>query len=297
MRDVIVRGQGMLHAMARPQGTAVAEGENAVAGKCTVEHHLGTGGVILRILDALAAVHHEALKRCLHHAVVKDRGLLAEILLHDVVDGVSAAGSRLLLRHREGVGRIEDGCLREKMRIHVADLVVGLGSRDHAPTIVLTACRRKGQDIHHRQRVLRKHLTTDQIPRLAVILRARGDRLRTIEDAAAAHREDHVDLLLLTDLHTIQHTRIILRIRLNARKLIDLEIREQLLHLIIEPHPLDASATIGEQHPLTKRLHHRRKLRNHTLTENQPRRRYIIKILHNCYLFSSYVLLKSLLPI
>ena len=103
VRDVIVRGQGMLHAMARPQRAAVAEGEYAVAGKGAVQHHLGAGGVILRIIDALAAVHHEALERCLHHAVVKDRGLLAEILLHDVVDGVRAAGSRLLLRHREGV--------------------------------------------------------------------------------------------------------------------------------------------------------------------------------------------------
>ena len=210
-----------------------------------------------------------------------------------MVDGVCASGCGLLLRHRKGIGRIEDGGLREKMRIHVTDLIVGLGSRDNASTIVLTAGRGQRQDIYHRQCVLCEHLTADQIPRLTLVLRTRSDRLRAVEDAAAAHREDYIDLLLLTDLHTLQHARIILRIRLNARKLIDLEIREQLLHLIIEPHPLDAAATIGEQHPLAERLHHRRKLRNHTLTENQPRRRYIIKISHICYLFSSYVLLKQ----
>ena len=71
VRDVIVRGQGVLEAMARPQGAAVAEGENTVAGEGAVQHHLGAGGIILRIFDALATVHHEALERCLHHAVIE----------------------------------------------------------------------------------------------------------------------------------------------------------------------------------------------------------------------------------
>ena len=71
VRDVIVRGQGMLEAMARPQGAAVTEGENTVAGEGAVQHHLGAGGIILRIFDTLATVHHEALERCLHHAVIE----------------------------------------------------------------------------------------------------------------------------------------------------------------------------------------------------------------------------------
>ena len=87
----------MLDAVAGPAGRAAAQGVNAVAAIGAGQHHLSACSVILRIFQTLPGIDHQALQSRLHEAVRQQGGILAEVLLHDVVHGIRAACRCLFL--------------------------------------------------------------------------------------------------------------------------------------------------------------------------------------------------------
>ena len=106
--DVVVGREGVLNGVAGPATVAVAKRQDAVAAVGAAEHHLGAGGVVLRIGQTLAGILHQASQHRLAEAVVQQRRISHEVLLHGVVHGIGTAGSGLLLRHGEGIDGVEN---------------------------------------------------------------------------------------------------------------------------------------------------------------------------------------------
>ena len=146
--DVVVGAEGVLDAVAGPARRTVAERENAVAAIGAGQHHLGTGCVIFRVLQALAAVHHQTAQHRLAEAVVQQRSVLREVLFHHVVHRIGNACGGLFPADSEGVGRVEERYGRVEQPVTIADLVVGFGARDDPKGVVFAAGGRKGDDIN-----------------------------------------------------------------------------------------------------------------------------------------------------
>lgn len=79
----------------------------------------------------------------------------------------------------------------------------------------------------------------------------RRNRLAAVRDAAAAHREDQVDLSRMHQLRALLHL-LVGRVAHDAGKLRDVLacFLQQADDLVIDAVPLDAAAAIGKQHPL-----------------------------------------------
>ena len=105
--DVVVGAQGMLNSMHRPARFAVSKGIDAIAAEGAGEHHLGTGGIVLRILKTLPGIDHQALQAGLAESVIKQCRVFAEILFHDMVHGICTACSSLFLRYGERVAGVQ----------------------------------------------------------------------------------------------------------------------------------------------------------------------------------------------
>ena len=171
------------------------------------------------------------------------------------------------------------------MRINISNLVIGVGSGDNPARVILAPCRCQRNDIHDRDSIGRKCLVRDQIPGISIILCTGGDRLRAVEHASAAHSKYHVNIIFLTDLHTIQHARIIFRIRLYSGQFVDLLFFKQLLYFVIKSQLFNTSTAIGQKNLLPKAAHYFCQLLiNNSLTKDQSCRCLVIKILHTVFL-------------
>ena len=96
----------MLHTVKRPAGRAVADCQDAVAGKGTVRHQLCSGIVIVRLFQRNFYIFYKAPDNGFAHAVGKGGMHAAEILLHHMIDGIGGTCCRLLFRYGEGVSRV-----------------------------------------------------------------------------------------------------------------------------------------------------------------------------------------------
>ncbi len=86
--------------------------------------------------------------------------------------------------------------------------------------------------------------------------------------------------MLLAELYSAENTCCILRIRLNARKLIHLKIGQQLFNLVIKTDFLDASAAVCHEDSFSERAQHIGKIHNGVFAEDELSRGTINKIFH-----------------
>ena len=94
-----------------------------------------------------------------------------------MVHSIGNACSGLLLADGEGIDGVENRHGREQQRVHITNLVVGLGARDHTSAVVFRAGSCEGDDVDDRQGGLCFHLIGDQIPGVAVVLSSGCDSL------------------------------------------------------------------------------------------------------------------------
>ena len=108
MRNVIICRERMFHTVAGPAGTTVSKRIDPVASIRAVKHHFRPCCIVFRILQTLLCIYHKALKRRFHKSIVKKCGILAEILLHNVIHCIRTAGRRLFSGYRKCVRRIKE---------------------------------------------------------------------------------------------------------------------------------------------------------------------------------------------
>ena len=180
--DVIIAAQGVLYAVHRPAGCTVAKGHYVVARKGAHKHHLRPCSKVFRICQAGFSVDHQALETSLAEAVVHQRGVLAEVLFHNMVHCIGNAGPCLLGRDAEGIARIQERANREQQRVYVPYLVVGLGAGDDAAAVVLAAGGGQGKNVNNRQCLLCFYFVRYQVPGIAIVTSTCSYSLRTVQD-------------------------------------------------------------------------------------------------------------------
>ena len=129
---------------------------------------------------------------------------------------------------------------------------------------------------------------THQIPRVAVVEQSRRNKFRTVDHRAAAHGQQEVDLVLLTQCDRLAQ-RLDRGIRFDAPELDHVAALQRGGHFVVDAVPLDRTTAEGHHHPLAGG-NQLRELRNHPLAEDQLRGVLKNKIIHS---LSSFYLLQQ----
>ena len=225
---------------------------------------------------------HHGLQHRLTEAIRNHRAFRHDVLLKGVRKDVRNSGRGLVRGDRERVFGVED----RGHRVAAADreLLLRFLIRDHTAAVVLRPRRRKRNHVKDREVTADTVVMDHEIPGVAVVQRAAGDRFRAVEGGTAADRNDELNPFLLADLNT-RANRLDLRVRGNAGKLKDVAagIRQNLLHGVVEPDTLDESAAVGEEHLLPVALDEVTEFRNTALPENEMSRKIQIVRLNHDY--------------
>ena len=113
--DVVEGRNLMLHAVARPGTRRTADRKEAAAAKRTHHHELGAGFIVVGSLNGLGRILKNSPQNPFAHGIREGIALFNEILLECVRDDVRRSGCCLIGRHREGIGRIQNGGLRKEI--------------------------------------------------------------------------------------------------------------------------------------------------------------------------------------
>ena len=105
----------MLHAVARPGTRRTADRKEAAAAKRTHHHELGAGFIVVGCRNGLGRILKNRPQNPFAHSIREGIAFFNEILLECVRDDVRRSGRCLIGRHRDGVGRIQNGGLRKEI--------------------------------------------------------------------------------------------------------------------------------------------------------------------------------------
>ena len=195
---------------------------------------------------------------------------------------VRNSGRGLVCGDRERVLGVED----RGHRVAAADreFLLRFFVCDHTAAVVLRTGCRKRNHVKDREVTADTVVMDHEIPGVAVVERAAGDRFRAVEGGTAADRNDELNAFLLADLNTRAH-RLDLRVRGNAGELKDFaaRVREDLLHGVVETDTLDGAAPVGQQHLLPVPFNEVTEFRNTALPENEMGRKIQIVRLNHDY--------------
>ncbi len=144
--------------------------------------------------------------------------------------------------------RVQDAELRTERVASGSSLEHSLLLRDHAVAAALTAGRRDRQHGTDRKRLLHERFAAIEIPEIAVVQNARGDRLGGVDRASAAHGEQEVHALLPAQINALVH-KSAARIRLHAAELRvrDALLLQRRLHTVEQTRADHAAAAVVDQ--------------------------------------------------
>ena len=203
--DVVDTADLMLDVVRGPVANAPGV-EQVVVGDGTGPHELSPGVVIVRIFQDQRRLPHDGLERTFDQAVGETDVLdVGEIALHQVRRNIHGTAGNLELGQGEGEFWVEDGKARvDQLRIDgTLEPAFFLGN-DGAGTRLATGSR-QGEDSADRQGGGRRAFAQIEIPDVAFNDGAHGDRLRRVDDAAAAHGENKAELVFLAELDAFMH--------------------------------------------------------------------------------------------
>ena len=112
----------------------------------------------------------------------------------------------------------------------------------------------EGKDVHQGQSFLATGDGGDHLPKIVPLVQhAAGDGLGAVDGAASAHRQDHVDMILLAQAHAFRH-RFDPGIGFDARKLCHdkAAVVQQGHDPVIEADAFNGTAAISEENTLSK---------------------------------------------
>ena len=165
-------------------------------------------------------------------------------MAHDVC----ATCCRLIGRDCEGISRIADG--NGRISVHASQLLIGGKIRDDTTAVELGSGGAESKNIYQRQSLNCVMSITHHLPQIiAIIVDAGGNGLGTVDGAAAADRQDHIDGVLLAQGHALFY-RGNTRVWLNAGKFRHGEAAsvEDVHNCVIQADLLDRSTAVGQQH-------------------------------------------------
>ena len=201
---IILGGEHVLQMVAVPV-LLTAHAHNVIVAHHTGPHDVCTGLVIVGILhDPAAFVEHgqqHALQHPVRHFHVRRIG---EVALKGVGHDVRDAAGRLIGGQAFREGRVQHGEAGTEAVGLRAVLLQRFLVGDDGIRGAFAAGGGNGQDGAPRQSLLR-HLPGEKIPEITVIGYADGDGLGGIDDAAAAHRQNEVDLLPAAQFDSLVH--------------------------------------------------------------------------------------------
>ena len=278
---VIHGAELMLHVMAAPVFLP-AHAHQAVVGHGAGKADLRPGVIVLRVLNDGGAVGHDGVKGGLAQRVGEVHvGGVGEIALKDMAHHVGHAVGDLVFGQGEEQLRVHDGDQRPQVWAAVAILALAFLVGDDGVSAGLAACRGNREDDSHRQRLPDGQPLLINLPDIPLVVHAHGDGLGGVDGAAAAHRQDQVNLFLPAQRDALVHQGQP-GVGLDAAQFhkIDARLFQRRSHLVIQPAPLDAAAAVVQQHLLRVRLEELPDLPLGAPPEHHARRGVKLKILH-----------------
>ena len=190
---VILGGEHVLQMVAVPV-LLTAHAHNVIVAHHTGPHDVRPRLVVVRIIHDSAPLVEHGQQNALQHPV-RDLHVrrIGEIALKGVGHDVRDAAGRLISGQAFREGRVQHGEARPEAVGFRAVLLQRFLVGDDGIRGAFAAGGGNGQDGAHRQSLLR-HLPGEKVPEIAVIGYADGDGLGGIDDAAAAHGQNEVDL-------------------------------------------------------------------------------------------------------
>ena len=173
----------------------------------TSPHDVGAGLVVLRILGGDAAGVDERAHKALVDIVGGAVAVAGEVLLHKVAHDVEEARHHLVLRHRHGEARVEDGETGEEGRAEdLAAFEAFFAIGDDAAAVHLAAGAHHGEHGTHGDGLAVGALLAHPVFLPGVFLAVgRGrDTLGIVDSGAAAHCEDEVDVVVAHQAATLE---------------------------------------------------------------------------------------------
>ena len=248
MRAVVERRKLVLDAVARPVLRA-AHAADVVVRERARPHYVGARGVVGRVAHHGGALGdyraHKGLAKLVRRPHVARR---REVALDDVREDVNEAACGLVGRKREGELRVHHGEARAQAVAGDSALEVVRFEAHDAVGRSLAPCGGDGEDDADRQgcgddRRLLAVLAEGEIAEIAVVEGAEGNGFGGIDDAAAAHGEDEVDLLAADEVDALADKRFA-GIRFHAAEgdESDAGLFQRLRDLAVNAVRLDASA-------------------------------------------------------
>ena len=149
---------------------------------------------------------------------------MGEILLHHMIDGISHSRCRMFGVDRKRISRIKERTCREQMWIDVSNLIIGFRTRNDTSGIIFTARSSQSQDINNRKGSQSRSLTGNQVPGFTIILGSTGNGFRTVKYRTSPNGKNDIDLLFLTNPHSLYNTGRIFRIRFNPAQFKNLKV-------------------------------------------------------------------------
>ena len=197
-------------------------------------------------------------------------------------DHVGHASGRLIRRQREREPRVEERHLRaEQVRIRTAlqpQFIVGNNTRARP----FGASRRNSENAGDRQAFRNRRLLAEEVPHVALVGHAKCNRFGAVNRAAAANRENNVDVFFARMFDALAHQPHF-GVRAHARKLNGLDARhsQRFLHALERSRAHHGALAVNEQRAFIAALGNMLAyLVGNAFAENKFRRRIEHEIVH-----------------
>ena len=249
MVQVVQRGQLVAHHVGGPVLRHTGA-DQAVERQRGAPHDVGAHGVVVGFGQGLGAFFHQGLQQALGKAVLQRRVCrVGEVLFHHMGESVHHPVAHLAHRQGEGLGGVQHRELRVAMVAGEGHLGLQRLAGDHRAVVHFRAGGRQRQHRAEGQglRDVAAAFFEDG-PGVAREQRGRRDELGAVDDRAAAHGQQEVDLLAAHQLHGL-HQRLIARVGLDALELQERAAGQRYMHFVQHPVATDAAAAEQHQHP------------------------------------------------
>lgn len=219
MRHAVGSAQLVLQGMAGPVLNASAA-HKAVVGQRGGPFYIGAGIVVGRIGKGFRShihkCHQQSFGKAVGHFHTAGGG---EIALHDVAHHVDNAAGCLPCREGEREFRVENGKTGTQNAVGAqAQLAQVVAAGDHSVAAALTAGAGHRENHTHRKSLLDNGFPAEKIPEIALVGDACGDGLGCVDDRAASHGYQTVDIAVASEFDTFID-KCVDRVGLNATQL------------------------------------------------------------------------------
>ena len=221
-----------------------------MAQSCGTPHDVGAYGVVLGLGQGLGAFFNQGLQNAFGKPVLQRRiGGVGEVLLHHMGKSVHHPVAHLAHWQRQSGGRVEHRELRVAVVAGEGHLGLQRLAGDHRAVVHFRAggWQREHRTKRQRLRDVAAAFLQDG-PGVALEQRSRRDKLGAVDDRAATHGQQKVNLLAAHQLHGL-HQGLVARVGLDTLELQKRAPGQRGMDLVQHAIAADAAAAKQHQHP------------------------------------------------